>query len=159
MTENPLGVNEHLISTKGDGLTISVDQIEGTNYDIDALGGNAFRVGNTALFTFNNTVGAGEVGSSTVTTTFARPITKTIPLIMSTMYVDVDNDPTRIWPNGSVLTASPTTVPLLSVVHDHDRGDFNNGVYVFCFTYKNQSLSSQTYYFHMRYLVPLVRNG
>lgn len=147
------GLNSNLIKSQPSVALIDADQITGSFQRREVIGGAGFRVGNTQVVEIElGPVAAGVLSASVVTTTLIPPL-KTIPDPLVTVYVDNDNDLDYIWPNGSSL--SNATRPAVSVVHDHDRGAFDNGQYVFVISVENRSAGDQTYYIKLRYLVPI----
>lgn len=149
-----LGLNDHMLSQGAQPIDAS--SIEGSSFRVETLGLNAVRAGFTGVITNSLTVPAGEVGGSTFSTTFNLPYDHTIPEFMVSIYVDNDNNSAYFWPYGSALVATPSLIPMVSVVHDHDTGNFAGGTFVHTIAIHNLSAGARTYYQHVRYLCPII---
>lgn len=152
------GLNEHMVAPQPVETLVPVDRLEGTLQGANQIGAGAFRVSPTTIALNDFTVAAGKFASSVYTVTF-EGIGRTLPIPMFTMYVDNNLDDGYIWPNGANIAtteaAGTATIPRVSFVHDHDRGFFNGGQYVYCVTVENRSSSTQHYYQRLRWLLPV----
>lgn len=150
-----------MTDTIDDKLMIVTDQekiqasdIEGTFYTAGSLGGGSMNVRITNQTTAQNTKAAGTIWGFNATLQTQSKIIMN-PLMLFSVYVDNDNDPDYLWPDGASLTASNT--PRIDWNMSEANTDPKNGYYTWSFAIKNESAITRTYYFKLRLIMPIIR--
>lgn len=74
------------------------------------------------------------------------------PQMMFSLYVDSDDTAAALWPSGANLTSANR--PRVTWSMNEALTDVRSGRYVYSFSIKNESVGTQTYYLHVRLLIP-----